>query len=320
MALLRNYGVELALIAVLGLAVAFFGYLAVGLLPERVVNEPFSGENALQLAARQVDFGTRSTGTQGNAAAGDWLVDELTRLGWDVYIQEFTVTEGVTGRNFAAVRSPQAAQAPVLILGAHYDTRLVADRDPDPANHTQPTPGANAGASGPALLLELARTLDVEASGHTVCLIFFDAEENAGVAGWSGQAGSSTVVASLNRDMPRCAAPSAVIALDMVGSAEAPVRVDAQSAPSLGAALRQAAADAGYAEQFDPADLPPLEAAVNSHTPFAAADVPAVLVAAADYPQRHTTLDTLDKLSAAPFEQVGRTLEQWLEAGAVWQR
>lgn len=318
MPFLRNYGVELALIAILGLAVAFFGYLAVGLLPDRNADEEFSGARALEFAAGQMEFGTRSTGTQGNSDAGDWLVDQLTQLGWDVYIQEFTVAEGVAGRNLAAVRSPQTPQAPVLILGAHYDTRLVADRDPDPENHTLPTPGANAGASGPALLLELARTLDVGAGGHTICLAFFDADENAGVPGWTGQIGSRTFATSLSQDVPRCAAPAAVVAVDMVGSDAGPFTVEGQMAPGLGDALRQAAAGAGYAEQFDLGEEP-VNWQSNSHTPFAAAGLPAALIAAADYPYRHTLADTLDRLDPAPFEQVGRTLEQWLEAGAVWE-
>jgi hypothetical protein len=317
MPFLRNYGVELTLIAVLGLAVAFFGYLAVGLLPDRTVDEAFSGARALEFAAGQMDFGTRSTGTQGNTAAGDWLVDQLRQLGWDVYIQEFTVAEGVAGRNLAAVRSPQTPQAPVLILGTHYDTRLVADRDPDPDNHTQPTPGANAGASGPALLLELARTLDVGASGHTVCLAFFDAEENAGVPGWTGQIGSRTFAASLSQDVPRCAAPAAVVAVDMVGSDAGPFAVEASGASGLGSALLQAATAAGYAEHFAAAESPNWQA--NSHIPFAADGLPAALIAAADYPYRHTLDDKLDKLDPAPFEQVGRSLEWWLETGATWQ-
>jgi glutaminyl-peptide cyclotransferase len=314
---LRNYAVELALVAVLGLAVAFFGYLAVGLLPKNVVDEQFIGRRALENVSRQLAFGSRGVGTRNSVQMGEWLVQQLTSLGWDVIIQEFDVGGEVQGRNYVAVRSPSIASAPVALLATHHDTRLLADADPNEAYHTRPTPGANSGASGVAVLLELARTLDVETAGHTVCLAFFDAEENAGVPGWQGQLGSQHFVDRLEEDVIRCAGPSVVVALDMVGGAEQRFFFEPGSSPEINRAIWQTADEAGYGENFvaEPAQEAVQETA-NSYTAFVQAGLPAALLADLDYPQRYTLADTLDKLSAESLQRVGRTLETWLEQGA----
>jgi hypothetical protein len=187
---IRAYSVELVLVGILLAAVFFFGYLGYGLLRPEIIDEPFSGEKARANVARQLEFGVRSTGAEGNQRTGDWLIEQLRVLGWDVVIQPITIGDTLTGRNIIGIRSPGQAGAPVALLATHYDTRLAADADPDPAQQMQPTPGANANAAGVAVLVELARTLDVDATGHTICLAFFDAEANSGLPGWSPHMGS----------------------------------------------------------------------------------------------------------------------------------
>src|SRR5690606_27946319 len=81
--------------------------------------------------------------------------------------------------------------APALMLGAHYDTRRAADEE-DP---TVPVLGANDGASGVAVLLELARTLDIDAEGRRLYLAFFDAEDNGRLNGWEWIVGSTYMAA-----------------------------------------------------------------------------------------------------------------------------
>ena len=101
----------------------------------------------------------------------------------------------------------------------------------------RPAPGANNGASGVAVLLELARTLDVDESGHTLCLAFFDADANDGLPGWQGRLGSSHFARTVAQDVPRCAAPAFVVALDQVGGDNARFRQDANGDPALNAAI-----------------------------------------------------------------------------------
>lgn len=313
MRILRAYSVEIALMLALALSVAFFAYLAIGLLPSNVVNEEFSGKKALDAVSRQLAFGNRATGTENNRLAGEWLIQQLSALGWDVFVQEFEIVPGVAGRNIIAVRSPRAPSAPVAILATHYDTRLVADNDSDPNYQKRPVPGANSGGSGTAVLLELARTLDVETGGQTVCLAFLDAEDNAGVPGWEGQLGSKRFVASLKTDILRCAAPRFAVALDLVGDADQQIERERTSREKLVTAIWTAAANLDYgANIVDRVD----GSVVGTHTAFLEAGIDAALLIDLAYPPRYTLADTLDKLSADSLERVGRTLERWLESGA----
>ncbi|HAJ38321.1 MAG TPA: hypothetical protein DCL15_21835 [Chloroflexi bacterium] len=309
---IRAYIIELILIGALLAAVGFFGYLGYGLLRPDVVNEPFSGARALTNVSNQLDFGPRVTGTEASLRMGDWLVEQLRLLGWDVVIQPFTINEQVQGRNIVAVRSPSQPGAPVALLATHYDTRLAADADPDPAQQQLPTPGANAGASGTAILLELARTLDIEATGYTVCLAFFDAEANVGLPGWDANIGSRLFVESLPGSVPRCAAPRFVVGVDLAGAQEQRFFQNEAGNPTLNATLWQVADNLELGARFPDQSRPmPLSATtVFSATGSATADVMST-----DYPYGATLADTLDKLSADTLGAAGLVLETWLEGG-----
>ncbi len=311
---LRAYSIELILIGALLASVAFFGYLGLGLLRPDVVNEPFSGERALANVSRQLDFGPRITGTEASLQMGDWLVEQLRLLGWDVVIQPFTINEQVQGRNIIAVRSaPSLPGAPVAMLTTHYDTRLAADADPDPARHQEPTPGANAGASGTAILLELARTLEIEATQHTVCLAFFDAEANGGLPGWDANIGSQLFTESLPGSVPRCASPRFVVGIDQAGALDQRFFQNETSDAALNEAIWRTAANLELAARF-PAQNRSMPLA--STAAFADIGYPTADVMSSDYPYRATLADTLDKLSADTLGAVGLVVETWLESGA----
>ena len=312
---LRLYSVELILVFVLAGAVAYFAFLGYGLLTPAFVAEPYSGDRALTYAATQLEFGDRATGSPNNIRMGDWLIEELRLLGWDVVVQPFTAGQGTAARNIIAIRSASPAPARAAMLVTHYDTRLVADRDPDPAKHGEPAIGANAGASGTAVLLELARTLDVAATGHTVCLVFLDAEENDGVEGWQPAMGSQQLVARLDADIPRCRAPRFGIYLDMVGGSTQRLFAESTSHPPLTQAVWGTAAELGYGANFIGE---PTWSTTDAHSRLREANIPAITIADYSYPHRDTLADTLDQLSATSLEQVGNTLKTWLERGAAF--
>ena len=289
----RAYSIEILLTAALIAAVFFFGYLGYGLLRPEVINEPFSGERALTSAGKLLDFGPRITGTGASVEAGDWLIEQLRLLGWDVVIQPFSVSEEVSGRNIIAVRSHSKPGSPVIMLATPYDSRLAADADEDPANQQRPTPGANASASGVATLLELARTLDVEQSGHTICLGFFDAEQNGGLPGWEPHLGSQIYVRSLPLSVPRCASPRYVVGVEAVGAADQQFFQTENSDRTLENALWQTAANLDYEKWFPQTSQPAVEGVQSA---FATAEMPTATINGADYPARNTMQDTLDKL------------------------
>ena len=139
----------------------------------------FDGEVAHAHVLAQCDLGFRPTGSEAGWATGDYIIAQLEERGWAVETEELTY-RGTPVRNIVG-RSPTTSDQgvgdePVIVLGAHYDTRRSADEE-DPS---VPVMGANDGASGVAVLLELARTLDRELLQHQVWLAFFDAEDGVG--------------------------------------------------------------------------------------------------------------------------------------------
>ena len=313
MARLRLYSVELLLVLMLAAAVTYFGLLGYGLLTPAFVVEPFSGDRALNYVEKQLEFGDRSTGSPSNILAGDWLIEELRLLGWDVVVQPFVTPNSTPARNIIAIRSITPTPTRTGMLITHYDTRLFADRDADPDNHLQPTIGANGGGSGTAVLLELARTLDVTSTDHTMCLVFLDAEANGDIEGWGATLGSTQLVQRLDSDIPRCRDPRFGIYLDMVGGQSQRLFAETTSFPLLTRAVWEVAADLGYGSAFI---NEPTWTATDAHTRLREIEVPAITMSDYTYPHRATMQDTFPQLSAETLGKVGATLKAWLELGA----
>jgi hypothetical protein len=257
----------------------------------------FNGQKAYEQARAQVDLGPRPTGSEAGWATGDYILERLKELGWDTEEQDFTYN-GVKARNIIA----RAGQGPVVVVGAHYDTRPRADQDP--VNPEAPILGANDGASGVAVLLELARVLDREALRAEVWLAFFDAEDRGRLEGWPFSVGAAYMAEHLD------VKPEAVIVLDMVGDRNQQFYYEKNSDPALSKTLWDIADRLGYGDQFIPVPKWPI---VDDHIPFIEQGIPAVDVIDFDYPPWHTTGDTLDKISADSLERVGRVVEAYLE-------
>ncbi len=263
----------------------------------------FDGQKALSLIEDQLSFGPRIPGTPGHAQAVAWMQEKLKAAGWSTEIQEATMM-GHPIKNVVARREGEKDANLWIILGAHYDTRIYADQDPDPEQRDQPVPGANDGASGVAVLLELARVLP-EAYPGTVWLVFFDAEDNGSIQGWDWILGSRAFVDQLEGQ------PDAVVIVDMIGDADLNIKMEPSSDANLTADIWAHAAKLGYEEYVQPVLGPRI---LDDHTPFLRAGIPAVDIIDFAYPYWHTTADTLDKVSAESLHVVGDTLLAWLEA------
>lgn len=259
----------------------------------------FSGESAYKHVEAQMAFGPRPTGSEAIRKTGDYILNELKRRGWQTETQEFTY-QNTPVRNI--IGKAAVGRGPIILIGAHYDTRRRADRDA--VSPDAPVPGANDGASGAAVLLELARSLDVGALRSEVWLAFFDAEDNGGLDGWEWIVGSTYMAESLT------VTPQAAIVVDMIGDADQQIYMDTNSDAALTAKLFQIAARLGYGQNFIPL---PKYSMIDDHTPFAERGIPAVDLIDFDYPHWHTAADTADKLSAASLERVGRVLQTYLE-------
>lgn len=261
----------------------------------------FSGERAYAYLTAYMEFQPRYTGAPGWQQAGDYIIEQTTGGGWQVEEQRFDY-KGVNVRNIIAKRG----SGPILIIGAHYDARKYADRDPDPAKQRDPVPGANDGGSGVAVLLELAKHIDPDQLGREVWLTFFDAEDNGEIEGWDWVAGSTYLAEHLPQQ------PEAMILLDMIGDADLQIPFEQTSHDGLKRSIWATAAELGY-EQFIPEQGP---AVIDDHTPFLQRGIPAVDLIDFNYAAWHTVDDTADKVSPQSLEAVGRTMERWLETRA----
>jgi Zn-dependent M28 family amino/carboxypeptidase len=260
--------------------------------------QSFDGEHALADVQTQVAFGPRTPGSSAHAQVQEWMRAQLSKAGWDSRVQS-TQRLGHPVENIIAYRGEEPPQ---IILGAHYDSRMLADQDPDPAKQGQPVPGANDGASGVAVLLELARVLPKDSP--PVWLVFFDAEDNGHIPGWDWILGSQAFVDQLEFH------PQAAVVVDMIGDADLNAYIERNSNPDLSREIWGVAAELGYGELL--IDTPKY-AMLDDHTPFLQAGIPAVDIIDFDYPYWHTTADTVDKVSAHSLEAVGRTLQAWIE-------
>ncbi|MGC8786816.1 MAG: M28 family peptidase [Anaerolineae bacterium] len=257
----------------------------------------FDGKKAYQHVLRQCAFGPRPTGSEENRQTGDYIIAELQKQGWITEVQEF-IYQGIHARNIIGARG----RGPLIILGAHYDTRPIADRDPVDMN--QPILGANDGASGVAVLLELARTLNLNKAGVQVWLAFFDAEDRGNINGWPFSVGASYMAQNLS------VRPEAVVVVDMIGDSEQEIFWERNSDEPLMRTLWAIAADLGYEAYFVPQYR---YAIIDDHLPFRQQGLAAVDIIDFDYPYWHTTEDTPDKVSPESLLRVGRVLETWIE-------
>jgi Zn-dependent M28 family amino/carboxypeptidase len=257
----------------------------------------FDSSRAYADVQKQVAFGPRIPDTEGHDQIRKWIQSELETAGWKVDVQQ-TQSMGHPIYNIVAKRNDEAPQ---IILGAHYDTRMIADNDPDPTKHTEPVPGANDGASGVAVLLELARSLPKETV--PTWLVFFDTEDNGRIQGWDWILGSRAFAKDLKFT------PQAVVVIDMIGDADLNIFLERNSNVAIRSEIWSTAEKLGYSKQFVNQEKFSME---DDHTPFLEAGIPAVDIIDFDYPYWHTTQDTPDKVSAESLKAVGDTLLHWV--------
>ncbi len=263
------------------------------------VNLVFDGQRALAHAQAQCAIGPRPIGTEALRKTGDYIATELKKQGWQVEFQEFTY-QNVPIRNVIGSRG----EGPLRMFGAHYDTRKRADNEQLPANKDKPILGANDGASGVAVLLELAHVWSTTELPGEIRLAFFDAEDNGNLDGWPFSVGASYMAEHL------AVKPEYVIVVDMVGDADQQIYMERNSDPALQQRIWKIAADLGYQQFFIPSYK---YAMTDDHTPFLQRGIRAVDLIDFDYPFWHTLQDSCDKLSAASLEQVGRVLERLIQ-------
>lgn len=139
----------------------------------------FDANKALEYTAKQVAFGPRVPGTTSHSECADYMVETLKALGAKVEVQEFTAKgyDGTQweGKNIIASYLPEEKDR--ILLSAHWDSRFIADQDANKDKQLSPIDGANDGASGVGVLMEVARQLQIKAPNLGIDLILFDVED-----------------------------------------------------------------------------------------------------------------------------------------------
>ena len=260
----------------------------------------FDGESAYSFLTGQCDFGSRPPGSENLTLSRTYIVETLESFNWTVSIQNFIYRETACANIIAtwsgAVNSP-------IVLGAHYDTRPNATSD-HPNNQSIPILGANDGASGTAVLMELARIIPI-ADRSKVELVFFDAEDSGGIDGWDWIRGSVHYVSELTTQRKNTI--EAMVLADLVGDADLYLPKEGSSTDSLQNIIWSIAADLGYSSTF--VDTP-VGSVYDDHRPFLDAGIPAVDIIQVPFPSYwHTLEDTPDKCSAESLEIVGKVME-----------
>jgi len=145
----------------------------------RKATPAFNADSAYKYTENQVAFGPRVPNSYAHKACAQYLAEELKRFGARVYEQDMQLTAydntRLEARNIIGAFNPESNKR--ILLFAHWDSRPYADHDPDPANHRKPIDGADDGASGVGVLLEIARQISMQDPGKGVDIIFFDAED-----------------------------------------------------------------------------------------------------------------------------------------------
>jgi glutaminyl-peptide cyclotransferase len=264
----------------------------------------FDADSAFADLARQVAFGPRVPGTSAHRECGEWIVAELARRGARVERDPFTYTDA-DGRSWPLVNIVGhygPAGEGRLLLVAHWDSRPWADQDPDSTLRDRPIPAANDGASGVAVLLEVARNLNGRELPRGVDLFFTDGEDLGHEGEPDGYCRGTRRFAGRGLGAYRRA-----VVLDMVGDVDLHIPVEGYSytrAPQVvdwvwtrGLALSPEVFSTQRGNYV-----------YDDHMPLLEAGLPAVDVIDFDYPYWHTHRDDLGAVSARSLGSVGRVV------------
>jgi Zn-dependent M28 family amino/carboxypeptidase len=190
-----------------------------------------------------------------------------------------------------------------ILLCAHWDSRPFADRDPNPANRNTPILGANDGASGVAVLLEIARQIRLQRVNIGVDIVLFDGEDYGRESVLDDYLiGSKYYAKHLDDPKPRFA-----VLLDMIGNRELHIPIESNSwrysKPIVDKII--AAAQRQHVARIENRPSAPV---MDDHVPLLEAGIPAVDLIDMDYAYWHTLQDTPDNCSPYSLGDVGRTL------------
>ncbi len=269
----------------------------------------FSGEKAFEHVRALVEIGPRPVDSPGAIKSQEYISNELAHMGLEVREQDFVAATPLGPKemkNIIAVIPGKTRE--IIIIGAHYDTKLFKDAV---------FVGANDGGSGTAALLELARCLSTRDNEPTIWLTFYDGEEAfVKWTGADGLYGSRHMVDLLHR-RGELDSVKAMILLDMVGDRHLSIDKERNSTAWLKEVVWSSAKKLGHGKHFSDT----ARKIYDDHIPFLNYGIPSIDIIDFRYGPNsktneywHTPEDTLDKVSPASLKIVGDVVIQSLPA------
>lgn len=221
----------------------------------------FDGQAALAYTKSQVDFGPRAPGSTGHERGGDWIVAQMKQRADSVIVQSWIhVTaqgDSLRMRNILARFNPAATQRVLYVT--HWDTRPIADSDPNFGNRTRPILGANDGAAGVGLFVALADVFKQTKPSVGVDLLFVDGEDYGNFDFYTDTSSNPDVLIGSTYFATHLPSadykPLYGVLFDMIGDADLQMYEEGwslQFAPEVVSRVWQTAADLGYSKYFIP--------------------------------------------------------------------
>ncbi len=265
----------------------------------------FDANSAFEYLKKQVSFGPRVPNSKAHEDCKNFLVNELSMYADAVNLQEFT--HFYLGKNFKLtniIASFNLTSGFRILLCAHWDSRPYADEEKEATKRIQPVPGANDGASGVAILLEIARILKNNPPPIGVDIILFDGED----FGISGDLDNFCIGSKyFAKNKSPNYNPQFGILLDMVGDKDLQIFKEENSvryAPDIANYVWSIARELGISEFKDAIK----HSIYDDHIPLNEAGIRTINIIDFDYPYWHTTEDTPDKCSPQSLEKVGKVV------------
>ena len=276
----------------------------------------FDEDHAFSYLVAQCDFGPRNPGSDGYYACLDYLITELDKSANEIILQDFSYQEQRYNKrynleNIVARFNPDAEFQ--TVISAHWDTRPWADQEDLRQDRDQPIIGANDGASGVAILLELAKIMGENPPPIGVNLVFFDGED-LGVPGENETYCQGSRFFAKNLPIPR---PDEAINLDMVGDKQLVLPIERYSLeyhPKLVRHLWDRAKDMGLDAFIGRVDY----AIYDDHIPLnEIAGIPSINIIDFKYPNSyanfwHTLNDIPENCSEESLGQVGDLMVDYI--------
>ena len=299
---------------------------------QKAVSVMFSADSAYAFCAAQCQYGPRTMNSEAHEECGKWIVEKFRQYGCEVELQKADL-KGYDGTilkstNIIAKSRQLTANSkqPRILICAHWDSRPWADNDPDSANWRKPVMAANDGASGVAVMLEIARLLqENDSASMAVDFICFDAED-WGIPQWENDGDADSWALGAQYWAANCQKPIANsyqygILLDMVGGQSARFYQEYFSmkyARNIVEKVWQAAQAAGYGSYFPAKDG---GGVTDDHLPVnEKAGIPCIDIIN-HYPDCeqsnfgptwHTISDDMQHIDKNTLQAVGQTLIQLL--------